>query len=69
MGEHLVHDTSDEQSTRVFVRALLDDIRALKEMVEQDLIERDIRRVGVDETYVITGTWASRIALIISRIE
>jgi hypothetical protein len=38
-------------------------------MVEQDLIERDIRRVGVDETYVITGTWASRIALIISRIE
>jgi hypothetical protein len=69
MGEHLVHDTSGEQSTRVFVRALLDDIRALEEMVEQDLIEGGIRRVEFGETYVITGTWASRIALIISRIE
>ncbi len=43
MGEHWVHDTSDEQRTRAFVRAMLNDIRALEVMIEQDLIEPDSR--------------------------
>jgi len=54
MGEHRVHDTSDEQRTRVFVRAMLNDIQALEVLIEQDLIERDIRRVGVEqEMYIV----------------
>ncbi len=54
MGEHRVHDTSDEQRTRAFVRAMLDDIRALEILIECDLIERDIRRVGVEqEMYIV----------------
>jgi CBS domain-containing protein len=54
MGEHRVHDTSDEQRTRRFVRAMLDDIRALEVMIEQDLIERDTHRVGVEqEMYIV----------------
>jgi CBS domain-containing protein/gamma-glutamyl:cysteine ligase YbdK (ATP-grasp superfamily) len=54
MGEHQVHDTSDEQRTRAFVRAMLDDIHALELMVERDLIERDVRRVGVEqEMYIV----------------
>jgi CBS domain-containing protein len=54
MGEHRVHDTSDEERTRVFVGAMLDDIRALESMIEQDLIERDIQRVGVEqEMYIV----------------
>ena len=54
MGEHQVYDTSDEQRTRVFVRAMLDDIRALETMIEQDLIERGIQRVGVEqEMYIV----------------
>ncbi len=54
MGEHRVHDTSDEQRTRNFVRAMLDDIKALEIMIEQDLIERDRRRVGVEqEMYIV----------------
>jgi len=54
MGEHQVHDTSDEQRTRAFVRAMLTDIRALEVMIEQDLIERDVRRVGVEqEMYIV----------------
>ena len=54
MGEHQVHDTSDEQRTRAFVRAMLNDIRALEVMIEQDLIERDVRRVGVEqEMYIV----------------
>ncbi len=54
MGEHQVHDTSDEQRTRIFVRAMLNDIHALETMIEQDLIERDIQRVGVEqEMYIV----------------
>jgi CBS domain-containing protein len=54
MGEHRVHDTSDEQRTRAFVRAMLNDIRALEVMIEQDLIERDMHRVGVEqEMYIV----------------
>ena len=54
MGEHRVHDTSDEQRTRAFVRAMLDDIRALEVMIEQDLIERNMHRVGVEqEMYIV----------------
>lgn len=54
MGEHRVHDTSDEQRTRVFVRAMLDDIRALEKMISDDRIERGIRRVGVEqEMYIV----------------
>jgi hypothetical protein len=54
MGEHQVHDTSDEQRTRTFVRAMLNDIRALEVMIEQDLIELDVRRVGVEqEMYIV----------------
>ena len=54
MGEHRVHDTSDEQRTRTFVRAMLNDIRALEVLIEQDLIERDIHRVGVEqEMYIV----------------
>lgn len=54
MGEHQVHDTSDEQRTRAFVRAMLDDIRALEIMIERGLIEHDVRRVGVEqEMYIV----------------
>ena len=54
MGEHRVHDTSDEQRTRRFVRAMLNDIRALEVMIEQDLIERNTHRVGVEqEMYIV----------------
>ena len=54
MGEHRVHDTSDEQRTRTFVRAMLNDIRTLEVLIERDLIERGIRRVGVEqEMYIV----------------
>ncbi len=54
MGEHRVHDTSDEQRTREFVRAMLDDIRALEAMIADDRIERGVKRVGVEqEMYIV----------------
>jgi CBS domain-containing protein len=54
MGEHQVRDASDEQSAREFVRAMLDDIKALEVLIEQNLIERDARRIGVEqEMYIV----------------
>ena len=54
MGEHRVQDTSDEQRTRTFVRAMLDDIQALEVLIERNLIERGVCRVGVEqEMYIV----------------
>ena len=54
MGEHRVHDTSDEVRTRNFVRAMLDDIHALEKMIELGLIESDVQRIGVEqEMYIV----------------
>ncbi len=54
MGEHQVHDTSDELRTRKFVRAMLDDIQALEKMIELGWIESDKKRIGVEqEMYII----------------
>ncbi|MGB5708562.1 MAG: CBS domain-containing protein [Arenicellales bacterium] len=54
MGEHQVHDTSNEQRTRAFVRAMLEDISALEVLIEQDLIECGVCRVGVEqEMYIV----------------
>lgn len=49
MGEHQVHATDDERHVRAFTRAVLQDIRALEMMLERDMIERGIRRVGVEQ--------------------
>ncbi|MGI9318615.1 MAG: hypothetical protein ACR2QW_14900, partial [bacterium] len=54
MGEHRVRNANDEQGAREFVRAMLDDIRALEVLIEQDLIECDRRRIGVEqELYIV----------------
>jgi len=54
MGEHQVHDTSDDQRTRAFVRAMLDDIRALECMIERGMLESDVQRIGVEqEMYIV----------------
>jgi len=56
MGEHRVHDTTDELRTRAYVRAMLDDIRALEVMIEKGMIESDIQRVGVEqEMYIVNS--------------
>jgi CBS domain-containing protein len=54
MGEHEVFDTSDAVRTRLFTRALVDDIRALQTLIDRDLIETGVRRVGVEqEMYLV----------------
>lgn len=49
MGEQDVNQVLDEQQQRAFMKALLDDLRALELMLEGNLIESDIRRVGSEQ--------------------
>lgn len=55
MGEHRVRE-SDAREIRVFTRAVLEDLRALEEMLARGMIERDIRRIGVEqEMFLVDG--------------
>lgn len=45
MGEHNVEPEFDERSLQVFMKALLDDLRALEYMLANDRIESGVRRI------------------------
>ncbi|MGH9881277.1 MAG: glutamate-cysteine ligase family protein, partial [Pyrinomonadaceae bacterium] len=49
MGEHHVAQALDEQKLQAFMRALLDDLRALDYMLDNDLIESGVRRIGAEQ--------------------
>ena len=50
MGEQDIHEGSDNESMRAFMRALLEDVRALERMISTDgLFERGVRRIGAEQ--------------------
>jgi CBS domain-containing protein len=49
MGEHNVDSADDEQKATAFTRALLEDVRALEQMLEQGLFERGVHRIGAEQ--------------------
>lgn len=49
MGEQDVNETTDDISQRVFVKALLDDVNALEDMLEREMFETGIRRIGAEQ--------------------
>jgi CBS domain-containing protein/gamma-glutamyl:cysteine ligase YbdK (ATP-grasp superfamily) len=49
MGEHNVEPELDAAKVQAFVRALLDDLRALDYMLDNDLIENGVRRIGAEQ--------------------
>ncbi len=49
MGEQSVDSAVSEQVKRDFMKALLTDLRALKEMLNQGLFETGIRRIGAEQ--------------------
>jgi CBS domain-containing protein/gamma-glutamylcysteine synthetase len=49
MGDHDVNETSDDISQRVFVKALLDDVNALEDMLEGEMFETGVRRIGAEQ--------------------
>jgi CBS domain-containing protein len=49
MGEQKIPEGMDQQQLRAFMRALLEDVQALEYMLENDLIESGIRRIGAEQ--------------------
>ncbi len=49
MGEHDVEEELDEQRLQSFMKALLDDLRALDYMIENNLIESGVVRIGAEQ--------------------
>ena len=56
MGEHNVEQDLDEHKLHAFMKALLDDLRALDYMLDNDLIESGVRRIGAEqEMFLVDG--------------
>jgi hypothetical protein len=62
MGEQNVEQTTDENARRAFMKALLDEVRALEDMLDAGMIESGIRRIGAEQEMFLVDK-ASRPAL------
>ena len=49
MGEHNVEQQVDEKQSQVFMKALLEDLRALAFMLEDGRFESGVRRIGAEQ--------------------
>ncbi len=49
MGEQEVSDVSDQRALQAFTKALLEDVHALELLLEKDMIESGISRVGAEQ--------------------
>lgn len=49
MGDQSVATSASETQMRAFTRAVLDDLRGLEKMIQQDLFERGVRRIGAEQ--------------------
>lgn len=49
MGEHKVEQEVDEKKAQAFMKALLEDLRALAFMLEDGRVESGIRRIGAEQ--------------------
>ena len=58
MGEANVAKSSGSEELRRFMRALLEDVRALEQMIDGDQIESGIRRIGAEqEMFLVDEAW------------
>ncbi len=72
MGEQNVQQTSDENTRRAFMKALLDEVRALEDMHQKGMFESGVRRIGAEQEMFLVDR-AARPALtamqILERME
>lgn len=59
MGQHDKLHRGDEGERRRFMKALLDDLRALENMLDGELFERGVRRIGAEQEMFLVNA-ASR---------
>jgi len=58
MGEQDVREQSQRDEIRVFLKHLLQDVRALEHMLENGLFEHEIRRIGAEqELFLVDANW------------
>lgn len=58
VGSQSVRTEADGARRRAFMRRLLDDMRALEQILERGLIETDVRRIGAEqEMFLIDRSW------------
>jgi CBS domain-containing protein len=58
MGEQDVRRESEADEIRVFLKHLLNDVRAFEKMLDDDLFESDIRRIGAEqEMFLVDPHW------------
>ncbi len=56
MGQQNVDGVNDTRDLRTFTRAVLADLRALEQMLDTDVFERGVRRIGAEqEMFLIDG--------------
>ena len=55
MGEHQVEYGSDPSRHRTFMRAMLNDLRALEQMLDAGRFEEGVRRVGAEQEMFLVG--------------
>ena len=49
MGQQDISSAADAAKLRSFTRALIEDVRALERMIDEGLIEADVRRIGAEQ--------------------
>ncbi len=56
MGDQDVRESSDEQAMRSFMKALLNDVRAFEALLETDLFETGVRRIGAEQEMFVVDS-------------
>jgi len=49
MGEQDIRDQANSEEMRTFMRALLEDVRALERMIREEAFETGVRRIGAEQ--------------------
>ena len=49
MGEHNIEQHVDEKQSQIFMKALLEDLRALAFMLEDGRLESGVKRIGAEQ--------------------
>lgn len=58
MGEQDVRQKTEADEIRIFLRHLIKDVRALEYMLDNDIIESGVRRIGAEqELFLVNSNW------------
>lgn len=69
MGNHQISERVDPAKMRHFVRALLDDVHALERILDEGLIESDVRRIGAEQEIFLVDRNFSPKAVVMPVLE